>query len=121
MGTPTTDKFLGEIGQILRFKDGTKLQDYLLIEPPLPPLYTVIVQELKRQYPKTAHDLLDKKCAIALPEYEDGSAAGGSWTAFITFLVQYFGFIRDINPQQLVETHDMLKSLLKYFAPHACF
>ena len=112
MSTPTTDQFLGEIAQILRAKNGTKLQDYLVIEPPLPQIYSAVVNELRQVYPEGSQDKLEKKCSNMLPEDDEG-ATGGSWPAFLSFLVQYFGFIRDVNPEQLVETHDMLKSLLK--------
>ncbi|KAL9118872.1 MAG: hypothetical protein Q9187_004572 [Circinaria calcarea] len=110
--TPTLDQFLGEISQILRDKDGAKLQDYLVLEPPLPPLYLTIVSELRQTFPTGNEDSLEAKCNKFLPQDEEGDQ-GGSWTAFISFLVQYFVFLRDVNPDQLVETHDMLKALLK--------
>ena len=115
MSTPTIDQFLEEIAHILQAKDGLKLQQYLVIEPPLPPIYSALVNELRRFYPEVSQDQLEKRCSNMLPEDEEG-AVGGSWPAFISFLVQYFAFIRDVNPDQLVETHDMLKSLLKYAA-----
>lgn len=113
MSTPTIDKFLGEVARILREKNGAQLQDYLILEPPLPPLYNIIVSELRQTFPASTQDALEAKCKALLPEDEEGDE-GGSWTAFIAFLVQYFAFLRDVNVDHLVETHDMLKALLKY-------
>ena len=112
MSTPIIDQFLTEIGIILREKNGKKLQEFLLIEPPLPQLYTVIVTELRQTFLFDRQAQLETKCSKTLPEDQEGSE-GGSWTAFLSFLVQYFVFLRDVNVEQLVETHDMLKALLK--------
>lgn len=113
MGTPTIESFLSEIAGILRDKNGAKLQDYLILEPPLPPLYGVIVNELRQVYPPGAEERLEAKCKATLSEYDEDGDEGGSWTPFILFLVQYFTFLRDVNVEQLVETHDLLKALLK--------
>ena len=108
----TIDQFLNEINQILRTKNGQKLNDYLVIEPPLPHLYTVIVKELRQSSASGRQDDLEAKCKKLLVEYEEGDT-GGSWPAFTSFLVQYFVFLREVNVDHLVETHDMLKALLK--------
>ena len=112
MTTPTIDSFLAEIAGILRDKNGAKLRDYMVLEPPLPPLYNQIVSELKKFYSVFNQAPLEAKCKQFIPEYEEGEE-GGSWTSFIAFVVKYFIFLRDVNVNQLVETHDMLKSLLK--------
>ncbi|MCJ1477451.1 hypothetical protein MMC13_006122 [Lambiella insularis] len=106
------DQFLAEINQILRTKNGQKLREYLVIEPPLPPLYSVIVIEVRQLFPGKKQDVIEARCEKLLPEYHEGDSTGGSWTAFITFMVQYFAFLRDVNVDQLVETHAMLQSLL---------
>jgi nuclear mRNA export protein PCID2/THP1 len=111
MATPTLDQFLREIAQTLQAKDGVKLQNILILEPPLPPIYKALVDELQRAFPGNKQNELQKKCEKTLPQDEDGS--GGSWPQFNLFLVNYFAFIRDVNPAQLLETHDKLKSLLR--------
>jgi len=113
MATPTIENFLVEIAGILRENNGAKLQDYLILEPPLPPLYNIIVTELRQAYPQGAEDRLETKCKASLPEDDEEKDEGGSWTPFILFLVQYFTFLRDVNVEHLVETHDLLKGLLK--------
>ena len=115
MATPTTEKFLAEIARILREKNGVQLQDYMLLEPPLPPLYNQLVLELKQTYPVFNQARLEKRVLDFIPDYVEGED-GGSNASFISFLVKYFSFLRDVNVEQLVETHDMLKSLLKSVA-----
>ena len=116
MATPVLEQFIKEINQILRSKDAHKLRDYLVIEPPLPQLYQTVVNELRTTYPASTQDRLEKKCESMLPEYgyENGSAGAGAWSAFNTFLVHYLAFIRDVQPEQLIETHEKIKSLLRY-------
>lgn len=112
MSPPTIDKFLGEIIKILLARNGTQLQQYLIIEPPLPPLYDQIVGELKQVYPASSQAALEAKCKSFIPE-RDEDEPGGSRIPFISFMVKYFAFLRDVNVDNLVETHDMLKALLK--------
>ena len=115
MTTPTIIQFLHEIAQILLTRDGPKLQAYLVLEPPLAPLYQVLVTELQQNYPQGTEERLEAQCKALLPEYdEEQEELGGAWTAFVAFLVQYFAFLRDVDAGQLVETHDLLKGLLKY-------
>ncbi|KAL9614008.1 MAG: hypothetical protein Q9167_001488 [Letrouitia subvulpina] len=111
MATPTLDKFLGEIGRLMRKKDGAQMQNYLLYEPPWPPLYEQMISELRQTYPEFNKAPLEQKCTEALPADED-DGQGSSFSAFIAFLHRYFAFIRDVDVGQLVETHDKLKSLL---------
>lgn len=117
--TPTIDKFLTEVARILREKNGVQLQDFVILEPPLPPLYNDIVDELRQSFPATdiqhasdGQDALEAKCEALLPEFAEGDE-GGSWTSFVSFIVKYFVFMRDVDVNHLVETHDMLKALLK--------
>ena len=117
MSTPTIDKFLGEIAGILQKQNSSQLQDYLVLEPPLPPLYGQIVIELRQAYPVFNQAPLEKKVNDFIPEYEEGDNAGSN-ASFIAFIVKYFTFLRDVDVDQLVETHDMLKSLLKSVSRH---
>ena len=112
MTTTTTDNFLREVARILREKNGAQLQDYMVLEPPLPPLYNQMVSELKQAYPIFNEAPLENKIKDFIPEYEEGDD-GASNASFLTFVLKYLSFLRDVNVEQLVETHDMLKSLLK--------
>lgn len=111
MSPPTLDQFLGEIAGIIKEKNGTQLQEYLIYEPPLPPLYNKIVSEIKQFYPTNSQKALENKCISFIPEYDEGDD-GGSRTSFVMFMVKYFTFLRDVNVDNLIETHDLLKALL---------
>ena len=112
MATPTLDKFLSEIARILREKNGSQLQDFLVLEPPLPPLYQSIVGEVRQSFPIPGNQAaLEAKCEGVLPSEDDED--GASWSSFVSFLVKYFSFLRDVDVTNLVETHDMLQALLK--------
>ena len=112
MSPPTIDKFLEGIAQILRDKDGVKLQQYLRYEPPFVAVYEQMRSEIRQVYGPGSQDALEKKCTSFIPEYDEG-VDGGSRASFITFLVKYFVFLRDLDVGNLVETHDQLKALLK--------
>lgn len=112
MSSPTVDKFLLEIARILHEKDGIQLQDFMLLEPPLPPLYKLIVNELRQSFLNASQDDFEAKCRSYLPEHEDGDE-GGSWLSFMSFTAKYFAFLRDVDENDLVETHELLKGLLK--------
>lgn len=112
MATPTVDKFLGEIAHLMQQKDSSQIQNYLHYEPPWPPLYNQMITELRQTYPVFQQSSLERKCSDTLPAEEEGDG-GGSFTSFISFLVKYFVFIRDVDVSQLLETHDRLKALLR--------
>ncbi|EQL29964.1 hypothetical protein BDFG_07522 [Blastomyces dermatitidis ATCC 26199] len=104
--TPVVDSFIISIAELIRDRDGAKLQDFLQIEPPLPPVYHDMIGEMKNQYPQNRnnHDHLLGKCESVIPD--------GSWSAFPIFLRQYFTFLRDVNVENLLDTYDLLKALL---------
>ena len=112
MSPPTLDQFLTEIAGIIKDKNGIQLQEYLIYEPPLPPLYNKIVSEIKQFYPSTSQKALENKCISFIPEYDEGEDSG-SRTSFVIFMVKYFAFLRDVNTDNLIETYDLLKALLK--------
>ncbi|KAF7595207.1 hypothetical protein BBP40_006952 [Aspergillus hancockii] len=108
--TPVLDRFLSGITELVRNRDGAKLQDFLQIEPPLSEIYQQMVVELRQQFsngsPKEAD--LQRRCEALVPRAKGGS----SWTAFPTFMKLYFTFLRDVNVDNLLETYNLLKGLL---------
>ena len=117
MSTPKLNEYLAEINRVLKAKDGAQLRELLPIEPPLPPQWTTMINELRTAYPTDLEKRLEKKFESVLPEYDffsEGQNATGAWGAFHAFLVQYFTFLRDVDPEKLIETHEMIKSLLRY-------
>ncbi|KAE8133657.1 hypothetical protein BDV38DRAFT_274109 [Aspergillus pseudotamarii] len=111
-GAPVLDRFLSGISEIIRNRDGSKLQDFLQIEPPLSDIYRQMVEELRRQYPSGSKeaDLL-RRCEGLVPRTKNGS----SWAAFPTFMKLYFTFLRDVNVDNLLETYNLLKGLVNQY------
>lgn len=115
MATPIVDQFLGEISRIIREENGLQLQDYLVVEPPYGDLYQTMIGEIRKTFSKGAEDVLEKKCEAAIPEARGGGETA-SWSAFVKFMVQYLGFLRDVDTQNLLETYNLLNELVQYAA-----
>jgi hypothetical protein len=109
--TPVLDRFLSGITELVRNRDGAKLQDFLQIEPPLSEIYQQMVVELRQHFPNGSQKEADlqRRCEALVPRAKGGS----SWTAFPTFMKLYFTFLRDVNVDNLLETYNLLKGLLK--------
>lgn len=109
-GTPVLDRFLAGIADIVKERDGARLQDFLQIEPPLPDAYRQMVDELRQQYPSGSpkEGNLLRRCEEVVPRTKGAS----SWAAFPTFMKLYFCFLRDVNVDNLLETYNLLKGLL---------
>lgn len=108
--TPVLDQFLSSVAELTQNRDGAKLQDFLQIEPPLSNIYQQMIQELRRRYPPPNGDNeLLQRCESLVPRVKGGS----SWTAFPTFMKLYFTFLRDVNVENLLETYNLLRALLK--------
>lgn len=108
-GSPVLDRFLSSIADLVRQRDGAKLQDFLQLEPPLPDVYQQMADELRQQYPAPKDSELQRRCEGLIPR----SKGSSQWIAFPTFIKLYFTFLRDVNVENLLETYNMLKRLLK--------
>ncbi|OJJ50116.1 hypothetical protein ASPZODRAFT_89964 [Penicilliopsis zonata CBS 506.65] len=113
------DRFLSSLADFVKTRDGPKLQDFLQIEPPLPPIYTQMVDELRQRYPADdpqSDAALLRRCEalVSGPRSKGGSGGSGAstWTAFPTFVKLYFTFLRDVNLENLLETYNLLKALV---------
>lgn len=109
--TPILDQFLGSVANLVETRDGAKLQDFLQIEPPLSEIYQQMIAELRQRYPPGPQSdaVLQQRCEVLVPKTKGGS----SWSAFPTFMRLYFTFMRDVNVENLLETYNLLKGLLK--------
>lgn len=107
--TQTIDQFLSEISSIVREKNGAKLQDYLVIEPPYSNLYAAMVNEMRQNYPRGREGPFEAKCRKVLPTDEEDA----HWNGFIKFMVQYFVFLRDVNIDNLLETYNALSEVVQ--------
>jgi hypothetical protein len=116
MATPTLDQFLSEINRITLSKDSALLSTYLIIEPPYAPSYNTIINELRTSYPKGAASdtALEKKIVKVVKVIDGGDDVEiASWSAFSRFMVLYFGFLRDVDVGNLLETFGLLSEVLQ--------
>lgn len=114
MATPTVDRFLGEIANILRAEDGRKLQQYLILEPPYGAEYMSMIEELRRACPPGREDSLEQKCNSLLPEARDGVQHDTPWTAFMRVMVSYFTFLRDGHDgSNLLDTYNAISEVVQ--------
>jgi len=103
------DEFLTSIQGFLRSKDAENLRLYLRIEPPLPH-HSKLALELQSSYKNTV--ALERYIAKQLPENDDGRAdEGSSWPGFMALMKDYLEFWRDVNFEDLLETHAQLTAL----------
>jgi hypothetical protein len=108
-----TDVFLTSIHGFVRAKDASKLRDWLKVEPPLPQQYSDLAAELKAKF--SHGDSLERYIAKHMPENPNaGPDDGDVWPGFLVFMKEYLEFWRDVNFENLLETHLQLSSLAKY-------
>jgi hypothetical protein len=112
MGTPLLGQFLVAINGFITAKNEKSLADYLVLEPPFGDHYVRMIQELKRDYAKGREEELEERCGQYLKAAKEG-ADGATWTPFIKFMVQYLGYLRDVdaNPNKYLETYNLLSEL----------
>ncbi|KAB8299307.1 hypothetical protein EYC80_001382 [Monilinia laxa] len=104
------EEFLESILKFLRTKDSINLQLWLRVEPPLPAHYFQLGQELKVSFPNSSP--LERQIAKLLPDDPDASFEDGNvWPGFLAFMKDYLEFWRDVNFDDLLETHSQLTAL----------
>jgi hypothetical protein len=107
------ETFLSNISTFLRTKDAKQLQDWLRVEPPLPEVYYTLGRELRESYGNS--DVLEQYLVKLLPESANYNADEGDvWPGFLAFMKEYLEFWRDVNFEDLLETHLQLSGLVKY-------
>ena len=112
MGTPLLGQFLVAINGFITAKNEKALADYVVLEPPFGEHYVRMIQELKREYAKGREEELEEKCAQYLKAAREG-ADGATWTPFVKFMVQYLGYLRDVDasPDKYLDTYNLLSEL----------
>lgn len=111
------DEYLKSILGLLRSRNSIELQFYLRVEPDpqLPDNFLRLSQELKASYRNS--DVLERHIAKLLPENDDAKPdEGGVWPGFLAFIKEYLEYWRDVNFDDLLETHSQLSGLAKSVA-----
>lgn len=112
--SPILNRFLSDVKTLaIQPRNGWQLQNFLQIEPPLPEIYNQMVVELRQSYPSgepNSETKLLRQCEDVVPRV---NSAGPSWTSFCAFMKLYLVFLRDARPQNLLETYNELRGLVK--------
>lgn len=103
------DEFLTAIAKFLQARDEHQLQLFLRVEPPLPDHFIQLGHELRASYKNS--DALEGYIQKFVPDNDD-SEARGIWPGFLAFLKVYLEYWRDVNFDDLVETHAQLVTLV---------
>lgn len=110
---PVLDDYLRSISQLLRTKNASELKLFLRVEPPLPDNFVQLSQELKTSYRDS--NVLEQQITKLIPENDDpNSDEGDVWPGFLAFMKEYLEYWRDVNFEDLLETHSQLSGLAKY-------
>ena len=108
------DEYLKSILDLLHAKNSVELQFYLRVEPDpqLPDNFLRLSQELKSSY--RDNNVLERHITKLLPENDDTKADEGDvWPGFLAFIKEYLEYWRDVNFDELLETHSQLSGLAK--------
>jgi hypothetical protein len=118
MATPTIDRFLSGVSQIVTSGNAQELQSWLPIEPPFPPTYNDVIQETRSRFPETPdadpgkiNPQLESKVNALLSAVQ--LTNGEQWSGFANFMMQYLCFIRDVDPTNLLNTYKQLTELVQ--------
>lgn len=108
MDTPLLGQFLVAINGFISVRNENSLVDYLALEPPFGQHYMRMIEELKTTYPRGSETALDKRCTQSLKAADEGE-----WTSFVNFVVQYLGYLRDVDadPGKYLQTYELLSEL----------
>ncbi|KAI0132113.1 hypothetical protein BJ170DRAFT_577386 [Xylariales sp. AK1849] len=101
-----TVQFLASIRGFLKARDGEKLREWLLVEPPVPDQYHNLARELRKGV------AIERLVEQHLPEEDDPPAdQGTAWGSFKSFMKDYFEYWRDVDFQDLLGAHQLLMGL----------
>ncbi|KAK3691905.1 hypothetical protein LTR37_018336 [Vermiconidia calcicola] len=112
MGTPLLGQFLVAINGFISVRNEGGLASYLILEPPFGEHYMRMIEELRATYPRGSEDALEQKCSQNLKAARDG-ADGTPWSPLVKFMVQYLGYLRDVDadPKKYLHTYELLSEL----------
>jgi hypothetical protein len=100
--------------------DAHQISQIVIIEPPFPVDHQELIQSLRNNYPEDDEDAderlehLIKRVVTETAESEDADGRPvQSWSAMVTFLIEWMTFLRDVDPNNLLEVYQSLSDLLQ--------
>lgn len=110
-------QFLSSIRGFVLQQDGDQLRDWLKVEQNASSQYYELQAQLRSGFPARSK-ALERFVEKCLPEEDDVSDGKGSpWPGFVSFMVDYLQYWRDVNFDDLLGLHELLSTLLTYVRP----
>jgi hypothetical protein len=104
----------------LQFGNANQLKDIVIIEPDYPPDHQELIQSLRNNYPESDSnaeqrlELLIKRVVSETAESEDADGRPvQSWGSMVTFVIGWMAFLRDVDPNNLLQVYQRLSELLQ--------
>jgi hypothetical protein len=96
------------------------ISDIVIIEPPFPADYQELIDSLQNNYPEDDSDTnqrleqLIKRVVTETAESEDEEGRPvQSWGSMVTFIIEWMAFLRDVDPDNLLQVYQRLNELLQ--------
>jgi hypothetical protein len=100
--------------------DANQIKDIVIIEPVYPPDHQELIQSLRNNYPESdsnTEQRLEQLIKRVVSETAESEDADGrpvqSWGSMVTFLVGWMAFLRDVDPNNLLQVYQRLSELLQ--------
>lgn len=110
------ENFLSSVDGFIRSRNGEELSSYIVIEPDqqgnFGDAYTALIQYVRGSFPRENDSALEAFCTQRLPLAREG-ADDMPWLDFIRFMVSYLKYLTLVNPQDLLQTYNLLSDLVQ--------
>jgi hypothetical protein len=100
--------------------NANQLKDIVIIEPDYPPDHQELIQSLRNNYPESDSNTdqrLEQLIKRVVSETAEAQDADGrpvqSWASMVTFLIGWMAFLRDVDPNNLLQVYQRLSELLQ--------
>jgi hypothetical protein len=106
-------QFLSQVRGFVKAQDGDELRKWLLVEPNASQTYHDLAAEVRSTFQRDSKSL-ENTIERHLPEDDDVPEGQATpWPSFVTFMVDYIAFWRDVDFDDLLRAHSLLSGLVK--------
>jgi hypothetical protein len=100
--------------------DADQIKDIVIIEPVYPADHQELIHSLQSNYPETdsnTEQRLEQLIKRVVSETAESEDADGrpvqSWGSMVAFLLGWMAFLRDVDPNNLLQVYQRLNELLQ--------
>jgi hypothetical protein len=97
-----------------------QLKDIVIIEPPYLSDHQELIQSLQNNYPEgdsntevRLEQLIKRVVSETAESEDDDGRPVQSWGSLVAFLIGWMAFLRDVDPENLLEVYQRLSDLLQ--------